>query len=326
MLNENTEIRYWKISPGKGAENWEVCKDNNWISIGWYNDKDWRETEFGDLAVNPDKEKIFKVLRDDSDDDVNNRQISVWADIIKLFFEIKPGDKVIVYDKNLHINAMCEVIGKYEFVRYLYLFNWEEISGNEGGRLIDFLMKNYGIDWIKTAKITENDKDNTILVEDEENSLSLGLNNLETEAFIEIDDSRYDEFVVKTENGKRNIYKNIDYPHTMKVKWLQIFDPPLDIKDIKNTLDTKIWVPKTVVKMIKNDWDTIAKLTPPEEEKLPPTITRKLVEQTLHELGKKEASKSELLTKLKEIVGRDGGNFEDDETAWIDIQKLSDEK
>lgn len=53
--------------------------------------------------------------------------------------------------------------------------------------------------------------------------------------------------------------------------------------------------------------------------------TKDLIEKSLKELDKTKASKQELLIKLKEIIGRDGGLLVDDETAWNEILKLSDE-
>ena len=43
------------------------------------------------------------------------RQIDSKAEGFKDFFNIKPKDKVIVYDQNYHINALANVYGKYEF-------------------------------------------------------------------------------------------------------------------------------------------------------------------------------------------------------------------
>ncbi|MDD5615783.1 MAG: AAA family ATPase [Candidatus Methanoperedens sp.] len=164
MTGGNAGIRYWKISPGKGAENWEVCRDNNIISIGWNETEDWRKTKFGDLTTNTDNEKIKMVLKNYYPK-FNSMEIGQSSAIIRLFLEIKPGDKVVVYDKNYHINAMCKVIGEYEF---------EE---------------------------------------------------------------------------------DYDYPHTKKVEWIKIFSPPFDIRPIK--LDTKMGVPKTVIKMTERDWNAI---------------------------------------------------------------------
>lgn len=53
--------------------------------------------------------------------------------------------------------------------------------------------------------------------------------------------------------------------------------------------------------------------------------TKDLILKAHNELRKTKISKKELITKLKEIVGRDGKVLVDDETAWNEIQTLSDE-
>ena len=92
-----------------------------------------------------------------------------------------------------------------------YLFSWDEVPGNDSGRLIEFLKQNFGIDWIKTAKIEKIDDTKTIRVSTEKNSISLRLNDEKTKINLKIDDGRTDEFVVKKENDKLNIYsKEVD--------------------------------------------------------------------------------------------------------------------
>ena len=88
-----------------------------------------------------------------------------------------------------------------------YLFSWNKIPGNDNERFIEFLKQNFGIDWVKTAKIEKIDDDKTIKVSTEMNSLSLRLNDEKTKVNLQIDDGRTDEFIVKTENGKLNIYE-----------------------------------------------------------------------------------------------------------------------
>jgi len=90
-----------------------------------------------------------------------------------------------------------------------YLYGWNEIPGNDNGRLIDFLNQNYTIDWVKNAKIDKIDNDRTIRISNEKNSLSLRLNDEKTRVNLKIDDGRTCEFVVKTENGKLNIYPTL---------------------------------------------------------------------------------------------------------------------
>jgi hypothetical protein len=90
-----------------------------------------------------------------------------------------------------------------------YLFSWEIIPGNGDVRLLEILMQNFSIEWVKAAKINKNDDGKTIRVTNGTNFISLTLNNEKTNVNLEIDDGRTDEFIVKTENGELNIYKDI---------------------------------------------------------------------------------------------------------------------
>lgn len=90
-----------------------------------------------------------------------------------------------------------------------YLFSWNEVPGNDSGRLIDFLKQNYNIEWVKTARIEKIDGIKTIRVSTEKNFLLLKLNDDKTELKLKIDDSRSDKFAVKIENGRLNIYNNL---------------------------------------------------------------------------------------------------------------------
>ena len=119
-----------------------------------------------------------------------------------------------------------------------YLFSWDEIPGNDSKRLIDFLKKNYSIDWLKTAKIEKIDDNKTIRASVEGNYLSISLNNEKNKANLKIDDGRIDEFIVETENGKLNIIKKSQY-------WDGLFsqNPPLrDFVDGVNVKPDEIWV------------------------------------------------------------------------------------
>jgi len=87
-----------------------------------------------------------------------------------------------------------------------YLFSWDNIPGNENGRLIEFISQKFGIDWVKTAKIEKIDDGNTIRVTNEENYLSLRLNDERTKINFESYGGRTAEFIARTENGNLNIY------------------------------------------------------------------------------------------------------------------------
>jgi RHS repeat-associated protein len=91
----------------------------------------------------------------------------------------------------------------------VYLFSWEEIQGNDSEILTDFLKSKYDVDWVKTAKITKTNTSKTIMITAGENFLSLNLINENTEMNLEIDNGKTDKFIVKTENGKLNIYEGV---------------------------------------------------------------------------------------------------------------------
>jgi len=88
-----------------------------------------------------------------------------------------------------------------------YLFRWNDIPGIDNDRLIDFLKQNYGISWVRLAKIEKIDDGKTIRISVEKNYILLCLNIEKTKVNLTIDDGRANEFIVKMESGKLNIYK-----------------------------------------------------------------------------------------------------------------------
>jgi hypothetical protein len=92
-------------------------------------------------------------------------------------------------------------------------FNWNEIPGNDNGRLIEFLEQRFGTSW-ETAEIAKIDNDKTIKVyfENENYYISLTLNDENTEAVLVLTVDNVgslqltDEFIVKTEAGELNVY------------------------------------------------------------------------------------------------------------------------
>ena len=91
----------------------------------------------------------------------------------------------------------------------MYLFSWDNVPGKENGKLIEFLEQKYGVDWVRTAKIEKIDN-NEIKITTEKNFLSLKLNNENTKVTLTINKVKTDEFIVKKEDSKLNIYKDIE--------------------------------------------------------------------------------------------------------------------
>jgi hypothetical protein len=101
-----------------------------------------------------------------------------------------------------------------------YMFSWDEIPGNDSRALIEFLTQNFGIDWVKMARIEKIDDGKVISVSTEKNSLSLRLNDEKTKLKLETEDGRTSEFITMTENGKLNIYKD--------VIWVEVDEPEVE--------------------------------------------------------------------------------------------------
>lgn len=88
---------------------------------------------------------------------------------------------------------------------------WDEVPGNDSGRLVEFLKQEFGISWAETAIIEKIDDGRTIRVTNEKNYLSLEINNEKTKVNLKINDVRSAEFSVKTESSKLNVYRSMVY-------------------------------------------------------------------------------------------------------------------
>lgn len=86
-----------------------------------------------------------------------------------------------------------------------YLFNWDKIPEEDSNRFIEFLIRNYNINWVKKDDITKSES--TITVSEGKNSLSLRLDDEKARVYLTISDGRTDELVVRVENDVPNIYR-----------------------------------------------------------------------------------------------------------------------
>lgn len=125
-----------------------------------------------------------------------------------------------------------------------FLFSWDEIPGNHNGKLIEILNQNFAIDYLEKAKIEKNDDDKTIKLTSENNSVLLKLNFEKTKATLTIDGNEADEFVLKVENGKLNVYD--DNAKKVKQKYCEI-------RDIKDPLERR----KEFLKIKKQFYDYV---------------------------------------------------------------------
>jgi hypothetical protein len=91
----------------------------------------------------------------------------------------------------------------------MFLFSWDNVPGKDNGKLLEYLEQKYGVDWVRTAKI-EKINNNEIRIATEKNVLSLKLNNENTKVTLTINKVATDEFIVKTENSKLNIFTDVE--------------------------------------------------------------------------------------------------------------------
>jgi len=87
-----------------------------------------------------------------------------------------------------------------------YLFNWDDIPGNDSMELINHLVKNLKIDWAKNATINKSDNGKIIIVTEGKNSLELKLNKEENKAILEISGGETYEYISKEKKHNLKIY------------------------------------------------------------------------------------------------------------------------
>ncbi|WP_096206376.1 hypothetical protein [Candidatus Methanoperedens nitratireducens] len=127
------------------------------------------------------------------------------------------------------IHIILDKVKKFQFtinsqLNVPYLFSWDKIPGSDNERLLDFLKKNYGVDWIKRAQIKKIDP-NTIFANTAytKNYILLILNNKKTKVNLEIGNGRTDEFIVEIKNNKLNIYNFLNFNKKQKLLLIYIW-------------------------------------------------------------------------------------------------------
>ena len=90
------------------------------------------------------------------------------------------------------------------------LFCWDNVPGDDEGKLTGYLKDDFGIDWVSNAKITKFPDGTGINISNNENSAEITMVGNKEEAILKIHDDKNDKeknLKVKKEGGKTNIYK-----------------------------------------------------------------------------------------------------------------------
>ena len=104
-----------------------------------------------------------------------------------------------------------------------YSFYWDYIPGIDENKFLEFLVTNFGIDWVWKARIEKIDYGRKIRISKEKASLFLILDLDEAKATMKIDERRSVEFVVKMENNLIKIQKSIT-PKEKPERIMQVSD------------------------------------------------------------------------------------------------------
>ena len=100
-----------------------------------------------------------------------------------------------------------EELWKEYFEGRVYLFNWDNIPGNESKRFIESLEKDLQINWVRKATIEKVDDNKTIKVTDGKNLITLKHNRGEKKVIREFPGGKPYNYILKEEFGELNLYK-----------------------------------------------------------------------------------------------------------------------
>lgn len=100
---------------------------------------------------------------------------------------------------------------------FWHMFKWHDIPGKDNGKLLESLIQQFGVEWVKNAKIEKIDADKTIEISAEKHILSLRLDDRRTELIVEIDGVKANKrFNVRIEDHELNVYaQNSSLPYVL---------------------------------------------------------------------------------------------------------------
>ena len=99
-------VRYWKIAPGKGAWNWEACRDGGFIAIGWDELGDLSGLNKGDFEARRDE----LVAKHDDWTSAGTNQGWTFSHVIQ------KGDRIVANRGKDQVLGIGTVTGPYYFV------------------------------------------------------------------------------------------------------------------------------------------------------------------------------------------------------------------
>jgi hypothetical protein len=124
--------------------------------------------------------------------------------------------------------------------KYLYLFSWDNVPGNESQRLISYLKNDQDIGWVDNAQIVKINNNETIRVFTSENSLELTIGNNESTILLIIDSVPLCYLQIKKENSNICVYKVEEYKYRYNItEYYAVYNLSIKNNGSKN-LDFKL--------------------------------------------------------------------------------------
>ncbi|NJD51976.1 MAG: hypothetical protein FIB07_03825 [Candidatus Methanoperedens sp.] len=127
-------------------------------------------------------------------------------------------------EKNI-IATPSKLVSVFSIIDNNYLFNWDEIPGNENNSILEFLARNYDVEWARSGTITKQGNDIIKITSAGNPDILFKLNNITGKVKLEIGTDashdlidRTDEFTARIENGRLNVYKQDEiFDHTVTI-------------------------------------------------------------------------------------------------------------
>ena len=170
----------------------------------------------------------------------NNQDAKVFSELLDKIVErlktihvpTEDDEKVVIVldcgfnseDNIVNVMLKAHIVGtlKSNQVPNLYLFNWNDVPGNDNNRMLKFLKDNLKLEWVENAEIKKSDDGETITITKGKNTLMLKLNKKEGLVDMEIAGKVSYRCYLKKDDGKLNIY-------------FDLHDLPLDNYDLLYT-------------------------------------------------------------------------------------------
>jgi 5-methylcytosine-specific restriction enzyme B len=198
------KINYWKIAPGESGWNWDNCRKNGFIAIGW--------EKLGDVSkLNRDE---FNELRDrlvaENADWKKGGANQVWT----FAHSIKAGDQIVANRGTKEVLGIGTVKGSYEYVSdvrhgHRLPVKWEDVEPREvieeGWRRTLVKLDQQKFNEIKKAPIHIREKDGPVFSE-KTFELLRGLHETPTAQFYQ---ENKDQFKAHVEQPLKDLHKEI---------------------------------------------------------------------------------------------------------------------